>query len=221
MIKVILTDIEGTTSSIDYVKTTMFDYSKKKLRDYLQSHWDQEHVKTIIKNLSKKLEKDVDIDLAVKTFEELIEKDIKDTSLKELQGHIWEEGFKNAELKGHIYEDAYLKLKELKEKGYKIFVYSSGSIKAQKLFFGHSSYGDITYLFDGFFDTTMGSKKDPDSYLKIASIIGLDPKEILFLSDIEDEINAAKKAGMKTCLVSRENPCEKEGCIKDFKEINV
>jgi len=221
MIKAILTDIEGTTSSIDYVKTTMFGYSKKKLRDYLQSHWDQEHVKTIIKNLSKKLEKDVDIDLAVKTFEELIEKDIKDTLLKELQGHIWEEGFKNAELKGHIYEDAYLKLKELKEKGYKIFVYSSGSIKAQKLFFGHSSYGDITYLFDGFFDTTTGSKKDPDSYLKIASTIGLDPKEILFLSDIKEEINASKEAGMNAILVSRDSPCEEKDCIRDFTEINL
>ena len=221
MIKAILTDIEGTTSSIDYVKTTMFGYSKKKLRDYLQSHWDQEHVKTIIKNLSKKLEKDVDIDLAVKTFEDFIEKDIKDTLLKELQGHIWEEGFKSGELKGHIYEDAYLKLKELKEKGYKIFVYSSGSIKAQKLFFGHSSYGDITYLFDGFFDTTVGSKKDSESYLKIASTIGLDPKEILFLSDIKEEINASKEAGMNAILVSRDSPCEKEGCIKDFKEINI
>jgi len=221
MIKAILTDIEGTTSSIDYVKTTMFGYSKKKLRDYLQSHWDQEHVKTIIKNLSKKLEKDVDIDLAVKTFEELIEKDIKDTLLKELQGHIWEEGFKSGELKGHIYEDAYLKLKELKEKGYKIFVYSSGSIKAQKLFFGHSSYGDITYLFDGFFDTTTGSKKDPDSYLKIASTIGLDPKEILFLSDIKEEINASKEAGMNAILVSRDSPCEEKDCIRDFTEINL
>jgi acireductone synthase len=221
MIKAILTDIEGTTSSINYVKDVMFEYSKNRLKDYLQKHWEEEHVKNIVKSLSQKLEKDIDLQTAVLVFKDFIEKDIKDTLLKELQGHIWEEGFKSGELKGHIYEDTYIKLKELKEKGYKIFVYSSGSIKAQKLFFGHSSYGDITYLFDGFFDTTVGSKKDPDSYLKIASIIGLDPKEILFLSDIEDEINAAKKAGMKTCLVSRENPCEKEGCIKDFKEINV
>lgn len=221
MIKAILTDIEGTTSSINYVKDVMFEYSKNRLKDYLQKHWKEDHVKNIVKSLSQKLEKDIDLQTAVLVFKDFIEKDIKDTLLKELQGHIWEEGFKSGELKGHIYEDAYIKLKELKEKGYKIFVYSSGSIKAQKLFFGHSSYGDITYLFDGFFDTTVGSKKDPDSYLKIASTIGLDPKEILFLSDIEDEINAAKKAGMKTCLVSRENPCEKEGCIKDFKEINI
>lgn len=221
MIKAILTDIEGTTSSISYVKDVMFEYSKNRLKDYLQKHWEEDHVKNIVKSLSQKLEKDIDLQTAVLVFKDFIEKDIKDTLLKELQGHIWEEGFKSGELKGHIYEDAYIKLKELKEKGYKIFVYSSGSIKAQKLFFGHSSYGDITYLFDGFFDTTVGSKKDPDSYLKIASIIGLDPKEILFLSDIEDEINAAKKADMKTCLVSRENSCEKEGCIKDFKEINI
>ncbi|MFP3254476.1 MAG: acireductone synthase, partial [Hydrogenobaculum sp.] len=122
MIKAILTDIEGTTSSINYVKDVMFEYSKNRLKDYLQKHWKEDHVKNIVKSLSQKLEKDIDLQTAVLVFKDFIEKDIKDTLLKELQGHIWEEGFKSGELKGHIYEDAYIKLKELKEKGYKIFV---------------------------------------------------------------------------------------------------
>ncbi|ACG58195.1 2,3-diketo-5-methylthio-1-phosphopentane phosphatase [Hydrogenobaculum sp. Y04AAS1] len=221
MIKAILTDIEGTTSSINYVKDVMFGYSKKRLKDYLQTHWEEEHVKNIVKSLSQKLEKNIDLQTAVLVFKDFIEKDIKDTLLKELQGHIWEEGFKSGELKGHIYEDAYIKLKELKEKGYKIFAYSSGSIKAQKLFFGYSVYGDITNFFDGFFDTTMGSKKDKNSYIKIASATEIDPQMFLFLSDVKEEINASKEAGMNAILVSRDRPCEEKDCIRDFTEINL
>jgi enolase-phosphatase E1 len=221
MIKAILTDIEGTTSSINYVKEVMFGYSKNRLKDYLQKHWEEEYIKNIIKSLSQKLEKNIDLETAVLVFKDFIEKDVKDTLLKELQGHIWEEGFKSGELKGHIYEDAYIKLKELKEKGYKIFVYSSGSIKAQKLFFGHSVYGDTTKLFDGFFDTTVGPKKDKNSYIRIASATKIEPKAFLFLSDVKEEINASKEADMNAILISRDKPCEEKDCIRDFTEINL
>jgi len=219
MIRAILTDIEGTTSSIDYVKNVMFEYSKFRLEDYLKKHWEEEQVKSIISSLSQKLQENISLEKAVYIFKELIEKDVKDTLLKELQGHIWEEGFKSGELKGHIYEDAYLKLKELKEKGYKIFVYSSGSVKAQKLFFGYSLYGDTTYLFDGFFDTTIGFKKESDSYKKISQSSGIKPEEFLFLSDIKEEIKASKEGGMNGLLVSRDKPCEEKDCIRDFNEI--
>ncbi len=221
MIRAILTDIEGTTSSIDYVKNVMFEYSKNHLRDYLQKHWEEEHVKYIINSLSQKLKNDINLETAYNTFKEMIENDVKDTLLKELQGYIWEEGFKTGELKGHIYEDAYSKLKELKEKGYKIFVYSSGSVKAQKLFFGYSLYGDITHLFDGFFDTTTGPKKEKESYEKIAQITSIKPEEFLFLSDAKDEIKASKEAGMNGLLVSRNKPCEEKDCIRDFNEIKL
>ncbi|GAB6078866.1 acireductone synthase [Hydrogenobaculum acidophilum] len=221
MIKAILTDIEGTTSSIDYVKNTMFEYSKNRLKEYLQKHWEEEHVKNIINQLSQKLGKEIDLETSYQIFIDLIEKDVKDTLLKELQGHIWEDGFKSGELKGHMYEDAYLKLKELKEKGYKIFVYSSGSVKAQKLFFGYSLYGDITYLFDGFFDTTVGPKKEKESYKNISSITGIAPEEFLFLSDVKDEIKASKEASMNAILVSRDKPCEEKECIRDFNEIKL
>ncbi|RME11582.1 MAG: acireductone synthase, partial [Aquificota bacterium] len=163
MIKAIITDIEGTTSSLHYVREVMFPYSKKKLRDFLGAHWEEGHMKDIIKKLEERLGQRVDLELAVKTFEDWIDRDLKEPLLKELQGHIWEEGFLSGELKGHIYEDAYKRLKEWKEKGYRLYVYSSGSVKAQKLFFGNTEYGDITYLFDGFFDTSVGGKKERES----------------------------------------------------------
>lgn len=196
MIKAIITDIEGTTSSISYVKDVMFPYSKNKLKDYVDEHWQM---------LKEKFFPTTTKDIALKTLYEYIEKDIKDTTLKEIQGHIWEEGFLKNELKGHIYEDAYNKLKEWHDLNIKLYVYSSGSIKAQKLFFSHTDYGDITYLFDGFFDTTIGPKKESNSYINILKAINQEPQNVLFLSDIEDELSAAKHCGINTILVCRDD----------------
>ncbi|MCS6998264.1 MAG: acireductone synthase [Aquificaceae bacterium] len=221
MIKAILTDIEGTTSSIDYVKEVMFPYSKEKLETFLQSHWQKEWVRSIIGELEKRLGKPVSLELAIETFKDWIERDLKEPALKELQGHIWEEGFISGELKGHIYEDAYLKLKEWKEKGYRLYVYSSGSVKAQRLFFGHTEYGDLNWLFDGFFDTSVGSKRERSSYEKIANLVGLAPEEFLFLSDREEELRAAELAGMNTALVVREGTPQRgeHRTIRSFYEL--
>ncbi|RMH07591.1 MAG: acireductone synthase [Aquificota bacterium] len=223
MVKGIITDIEGTTSSLSYVKEVMFPYSKRRLRDFLKSNWEKPEVKSIIERLSRRLGKEVDVELAVKTFEEWIEKDLKDGLLKELQGHIWEEGFSKGELKGHVYPDAYEKLRELKERGYRLFVYSSGSVKAQKLFFGNTDYGDITGLFDGFFDTGVGQKKERESYINISKAVGLKPEELVFISDVEEELDAAKSAGLNTVLIVREGEgkSSKHRTIRSFYELRV
>jgi len=223
MIRAIITDIEGTTSSISYVKEVMFPYSKRRLRSFLEAYWQEDKVKELIRGLEEKLQRSVDLDTAVKTFEEWIDKDLKEPLLKELQGHIWEEGFKSGELKGHIYEDAYKKLKEWKEQGYRLYVYSSGSVKAQKLFFGNTDYGDLTYLFDGFFDTSVGIKKEKESYLKIAGLIGLKPEECLFLSDLEEELDCARSAGMRTVRVVRdtEKTDSKHPTVESFYQITL
>ncbi len=223
MVKGIITDIEGTTSSLSYVKEVMFPYSKRRLRDFLKSNWEKPEVKSIIERLSRRLGKEVDVELAVKTFEEWIEKDLKDGLLKELQGHIWEEGFSKGELKGHVYPDAYEKLRELKEKGYRLFVYSSGSVKAQKLFFGNTDYGDITGLFDGFFDTGVGQKKERESYINISKAVGLKPEELVFISDVEEELDAAKSAGLNTVLIVREGEgkSSKHRTIRSFYELDL
>jgi len=223
MIRAIITDIEGTTSSISYVKEVMFPYSKRRLRSFLEAHWQEDKVKELIRGLEEKLQRSVDLDTAVKTFEEWIDKDLKEPLLKELQGHIWEEGFTSGELKGHIYEDAYKKLKEWKEQGYRLYVYSSGSVKAQKLFFGNTDYGDLTYLFDDFFDTSVGGKKEKESYLKIAELIGLKPEECLFLSDAEEELDCARSAGMRTVRVVRDTgkTDSKHPIVENFYQITL
>ncbi|NPA52820.1 MAG: acireductone synthase [Aquificae bacterium] len=205
MIKAILIDIEGTTSPISFVKEVLFPYSKQKLQTYLKENLDKKHVQTIIQSIKEEIGRDLSIAEIVNILKDWIDKDQKITPLKELQGLIWEEGFKTGTLKAPIYKDAYEKMKEWKQKGYKLYIYSSGSTKAQKLFFSHTEYGDILSLFDGHFDTKIGNKKDPNSYKKISKEIGLKPEEILFLSDNPQEIEASAKAGMKAIRIVRKN----------------
>lgn len=221
-IKAILLDIEGTTSSLSYVKEVMFPYSKSKLKSFLKENAQKEEIKSLLKRLEEKVGKSLDMEEATKILEDWIEKDLKEPILKELQGHIWEEGFKSGELMGHIYEDAYEKIKEWKQKGYRLYIYSSGSVKAQKLFFGNTKYGDLTILFDGFFDTSIGNKKDRESYLAIAKSLGIKPEDILFLSDVEEELDSASLAGMKTIRVDRySNQNSKHRVIKSFFEVEL
>ncbi len=202
-VKAVLTDIEGTTSSISFVKDVLFPYSKKHLKDFVQKHEGDPQVRRILKEVES-LEAGDPLEVLLRWIDE----DKKITPLKEIQGLIWEEGYKKGEIKGHIYEDAYRKLKEWHERGIPIYVYSSGSVKAQKLLFGHTPYGDINYLFSGYFDTKIGSKKDPESYRRIAKEIGFKPEEILFLSDNVDEVKSASEVGMKVVRFAREGENE-------------
>ena len=213
MVKAILLDIEGTLSSISYVKDVMFPYSKKKLKQFLEENRENEKVKQIIKQVEDIEGKKLSLEEVAQILEKWIDEDKKVTPLKELQGLIWKEGFESGELKGHLYEDAYKKLKEWKDKGYKLYIYSSGSVGAQKLYFSHSEYGNILDLFSGHFDTKIGNKKEQKSYEKIAKEIGLKPEEILFLTDNPDEVKAAEKAGMKAIRIVRPEDSE---YIQDF-----
>ncbi|MDH5722534.1 MAG: acireductone synthase, partial [Alphaproteobacteria bacterium] len=144
-----------------------------------------------------------------------IEEDQKVTPLKELQGLIWEEGYKDGELKGHIYDDALECLKDWHKSGIKIYIYSSGSIHAQRLLFGNTESGDLNGLFDGNFDTTTGPKKEVESYEKIITEIGMPAEDILFLSDCVEEIDAAAKAGMNVVILDREK------CLTDNQPYSV
>ncbi len=221
MIKAILTDIEGTTSSLSFVKDVLFPYSKEKIRDFVIDHSQDPTVMRILKEVQEIEEGD-----PLETMIRWIEEDKKITPLKELQGLIWEEGYKTGELQGHIYPDAYRKLKEWHEKGMSIYIYSSGSVKAQKLLFGHTQYGDINHLFSGYFDTKIGNKKDPTSYRRIAEEIGLKPAEILFLSDNPEEVLASAEAGMRVVRVVREgenDPIDNfpHPQVRSFEEITL
>ena len=226
MIKAILVDIEGTISPISFVKEVMFPYSKERLESYLKENFDREEIKSIIKEIENIEGRKLELDEVINILKKWIDEDKKITPLKELQGFIWEYGFKSGELKAPLFEDAYNKLKEWKGKGYKIYIYSSGSVKAQKLFFSHSEYGNILNLFDGHFDTKIGNKKDKNSYIKIANEIGVKPDEILFLSDSLEEVKSAKEAGLNVIKVSREGETDwidnlDIEQIKDFSDLKI
>ena len=220
-VKAILLDIEGTVSPLSFVKEVLFPYSEERLEDFLKKNWEREEVRKIIEDTEKIVGRKLSLDEAVEVFKKWIEEDKKITPLKELQGHIWEEGFKNGKLKAPLYEDAYEKIVEWNKKGIPVYIYSSGSVKAQKLFFSHTNYGNILNLFKGFFDTKVGSKKEKSSYEKIAKEIGVKPEEILFISDNPEELKAAKEAGFKVIQSVRDGvkPSEEFEKVENFKEL--
>jgi enolase-phosphatase E1 len=185
MIRAILTDIEGTTSSIAFVADTLFPYARARLRDYLAAHPDEAE------------------GVEAETLDRWIDEDRKEPVLKRIQGRIWRDGFTSGALKGHIYPDAVEALKRWHDQGLRLFVFSSGSVEAQRLLFGHCEAGDLTPLFEGHFDLSVGSKLEPQSYRTIADTIGLGPGEILFLSDNPKEIEAARAAGLHVQLIDR------------------
>ena len=226
MVKAVLTDIEGTTSSISFVKDVLFPYAERKIPAFLRQESNRKEAINILKDIEEIEGRELSLEEVIGLLLRWIKEDKKITPLKELQGLVWEEGYKKGELMGHIYEDAYEKLKEWHEKGIPIYVYSSGSVKAQKLLFSNTPYGDLTYLFSGYFDTNIGNKKDKDSYLKIARSVGLEPEDVLFLSDNPQEIEAAAAAGMQVIRFAREGENEPipdfhYPQVRSFKEIGA
>lgn len=204
MIRAILTDIEGTTSSLSFVKEVLFPYARERLGDFVQEHGQEPGVREILQQVGQAAGKTLTDEEGVIQLRQWIDEDRKITPLKALQGLIWEAGYRNGDYQGHIYDDAVAKLQQWHQQGLKLYVYSSGSVYAQKLLFGHTGYGDLTPLFSGYFDTQVGAKQESTAYRKIAETINLPADEILFLSDIETELDAAREAGMKTCWLVRE-----------------
>jgi len=208
MIKGVLLDIEGTIAPISFVKDTLFPYSREKLEEFIKENKDKPEIRKILDDIKKLEGRDLSLDEIISLLKKWIDEDKKITPLKDIQGYIWEEGFVSGKIKAPLYEDAYKKILSWREKGIPMYIYSSGSVKAQKLFFSHTEYGNILNFFKGHFDTKIGSKKDPESYKKISEEIGLKPEEILFLSDNPEEIEAAAKAGFKVIRIVRENDAE-------------
>lgn len=203
MIKAIVTDIEGTTSSLSFVKDVLFPYARRHLPDFVRNHLDDGKVQALLADARREAAAELDTDQLIAQFLDWIDRDQKITSLKSLQGMIWETGYEQGDFHGHIYPDAFRQLQAFSEQGYQLFVYSSGSVFAQKLLFAHTEYGDLTPLFSGFFDTHIGGKKEISSYQQIAGQIRFQPDEILFLSDIKEELDAARQAGFDTYWLVR------------------
>lgn len=196
---VVLTDIEGTTSSIHFVKDVLFPYARKRLPAFVETHADQPEVQHWLHEAAREAGL---VEVARQDVIELllrwIDEDRKSTALKALQGMIWRDGYAGGDYRAHVYADVPARLGAWHAAGLRLYVYSSGSVAAQKLFFGYSEAGDLTPLFSGYFDTTNGPKREAASYAKIAAAIGDEPGHVLFLSDIAEELDAARAAGMQT-----------------------
>ncbi|MNB56974.1 Enolase-phosphatase E1 [compost metagenome] len=204
-IKAIVTDIEGTTSAVSFVFDVLFPFAAKHLPEFVRQNAERPDVAEQLEAVRRDSNApQADVERVVEILLSWIEEDRKATPLKALQGMVWAQGYHAGQLKGHVYPDAVEALQRWHAAGYQLFVYSSGSIQAQKLIFGCSEAGDLTPLFSGYFDTTSGPKREAQSYTNIQKAIGVEPGEILFLSDIVEELDAAQSAGLQTCGLARE-----------------
>jgi enolase-phosphatase E1 len=212
-IRAILTDIEGTTSSISFVKDVLFPYARRALPAFVAARGSDPEVRRWLDAVAVENGGLCDDRMTVEVLQGWIDEDRKHTALKALQGMLWADGYRNADFTAHLYPDAADALREWHAAGIPLYVYSSGSVPAQRLFFGHSSAGDLTGLFSGWFDTEIGGKRDADSYRRIAESIGVAPGDVLFLSDVVEELDAAREAGMQSVLIDRREdyPDERTG----------
>lgn len=201
--RTILTDIEGTTSSIAFVKEVLFPYARERMTAFVHECAQEPDVASALAEVSQLLGGSPTLDELSAALVRFIDEDRKLTPLKLLQGKIWEGGFRDGTLRSHLYPDAARQLRAWHAAGHALYVYSSGSVEAQKLLFAHTSFGDLTPLFSGYFDTRSGPKQASDSYRNIARELGVAPGSILFLSDVLPELDAAAQAGLEVCLIAR------------------
>ena len=210
----VLLDIEGTTSSISFVHDVMFPLARNNCRTFLASAWETEEVQACLPLLCQDLGKSsiaewLDGDASeqqesvCRGVTELMDADVKATGLKRLQGLIWKAGFQSGELVAHLFDDVAPAIQQWTKAGLDVRIYSSGSIQAQQLFFGHTVAGDLLDCFSGHYDTTTGPKMETESYRLIAADFGIPAEEIVFLSDVPQELAAAADAGMQTVLSIR------------------
>ncbi|MDB5411933.1 MAG: 2,3-diketo-5-methylthio-phosphopentane phosphatase [Rubritepida sp.] len=191
----VLTDIEGTTTAIAFVHRTLFPYAASALEEFLARRGKDEDVATILAQVPG--------DDKLATLRHWMASDAKVTPLKALQGLIWRQGYAEGALHGHLWPDVAQALQDWKARSLHLAIYSSGSEEAQRLLFRHSEAGDLEALFEGFFDTRMGGKREASSYTRIAEAWGATPEKILFLSDIVEELEAARQADLSTCQLVR------------------
>jgi len=224
--RVILLDVEGTTTPVEFVYEVLFPFARMSAAEFLRRRGDSDDVRADIDAL--KAERDADIeagrtppawleDSAESARESaaryalwLMDQDRKSTALKSLQGKVWEEGYARGELRGVVYKDVRPAFGRWRAQGRGVYIFSSGSVLAQRLLFAHTAEGDLTEYIGGNFDTTTGPKSSADSYRAIAASIGARPDDVLFISDSTAELDAAREAGMRTALCVRPGSGEPE-----------
>ncbi|WP_333839241.1 acireductone synthase [Pelomicrobium sp.] len=207
-IQAIVTDIEGTTSALSFVTEGLYPYARAHLPAFVRERSADPEVQQALGEVERFAGRRLSVEEAIAQLLAWMEEDRKITPLKTLQGLVWERGFASGALTTHFYPDVAPQLRAWKASGIRLYVYSSGSTFAQRLIFGHSPDGDLTPLFDGFFDTTTGAKTNPASYRSIAAALGLPPQAIAFLSDNRRELDAARTAGLRTVWLVRNGPVD-------------
>ncbi len=200
----LLLDIEGTVAPIRFVTDVLYPYARQRLAAFLDSRWDDPGVCDVRRQISADAgEAEFSRESIVPHLLSLMDRDVKATGLKALQGMIWQQGYADGTLRSTLFADVAPALRSLHAHGVDLRVYSSGSVAAQKLFFAHTTDGDLTPLFTGFYDTSTGPKQAPASYARIADAIGRTARDVLFVSDVAAELTAARDAGMQTRLAVR------------------
>lgn len=233
--RMILLDIEGTVSPLAFVHDVMFPYARAQVRPFLQGHWDDSRVQTALAQMATDAGAsafadwyagDADaVSFVVAEVEKLMAVDAKTSGLKLLQGLVWEKAFESGLLRGELFMDVPPAMQSWHAGGIQLSIYSSGSVHAQRLFFSHTNAGDLTPLLTGYYDTAVGSKRESASYTAIAGAADVEVGEVLFVSDVVAELDAAHAAGMKTALALRPGnpnvPPHSHPTLATFSEIQV
>jgi enolase-phosphatase E1 len=229
--RAVLLDIEGTVTPISFVHEVLFPFARNHVREFLVQHLKRPEVQTDVTALVREHAADAErseqtrpidaesIDSIIDYVNWLIERDRKSPALKSLQGKIWEEGYRDGSLKAPLFDDVVPNLQRLRANNFQVAIFSSGSILAQKLLFAHTRTGDHTDLIDAYFDTGVGSKMEAGSYRRIAHELDLEAEAIVFVSDVVNELKAAREAGMKAILCVRPgNPVQPQS--EEFQRIH-
>jgi enolase-phosphatase E1 len=219
-IQAVLCDIEGTTSSLTFVHDVLFPLSYDKMDDFIKQNWNSDLIRQEIEQINLE-----DPDEVIRTLRSWIKEDRKAGPLKSIQGKIWKDAFESGKIRGHVYPDVAPNFQKWRDSKIQISIFSSGSIEAQKLLFHYSEAGDLRQYISSYFDTTTGPKRDSASYKKIASELSLPAANILFLSDVQSELDAARNAGLQTTQLLREAATpknfSKHPIVSSFDEIKM
>jgi len=194
----ILMDIEGTVSDINFVRNVLFPYSAKEMRNFVSRNKTNPTVRECLQQTGA-----ADDESAIQQLLAWIASDTKHPALKTMQGLIWREGYESGAFRAHLYPEVVPTWTRWTSQNLRLGIYSSGSLTAQHLFFQYSEMGDVRTYLQAYFDLSTGAKRETESYKKIAAKLDLPPGQILFLSDIEEELDAAKIAGFSTALIVR------------------
>jgi enolase-phosphatase E1 len=230
-VRVVLLDIEGTTTAVSFVYEVLFPFARARLREFLAGPAGADDRRALAGEHGHEADASAppwphhaaeDAAAAAAYAAWLMDRDRKSTALKALQGRIWEAGYGSGALRSHLYPDVRPALERWRAEGRRIAIFSSGSVLAQRLLFAHTPHGDLTPLIDGFFDTTTGPKREAESYGRIAAALSVAPSSVLFVSDVGEELDAARAAGLRTALCVRDGapPAKGHPVLRTFDEVD-